>query len=58
VPFDLVIKRNKSGRKESSAEYLIEPSPEEILNELLKSFLEQKIRGSLISSKQLNILPA
>lgn len=52
LPFNLV--RNNQAEikeKESSAEYLIEPSPEEILNELLKSFLEQKIRGGLISSE-------
>ena len=30
---------------------MIEPSPEEILQELLRSFLEQKIRGALISSE-------
>lgn len=61
LPFNLVgqqkeaasVQNNKnSGEpKESGVEYLIEPSPEEILNELLKSFLEQKIRGGLISSE-------
>lgn len=54
LPFNLVGNKQletKEEKKEASAEYLIEPSPEEILNELLKSFLEQKIRGGLISSE-------
>lgn len=54
LPFDLVGHKQQEAKedvKETGAEYLIEPSPEEILNELLKSFLEQKIRGGLISSE-------
>lgn len=34
-----------------SKDYMIEPSPKEILDQLLKSFVEQKIRGALISSE-------
>ncbi len=54
LPFNLVGHKQQEAKeeiKETGAEYLIEPSPEEILNELLKSFLEQKIRGGLISSE-------
>lgn len=32
-------------------EYLIEPSPYEILDSLLKSFVEEKIRGAILSSE-------
>ncbi len=32
-------------------EYIIEPSPKEILDQLLKSYIEQKVRGALISSE-------
>ncbi len=51
LPFDLVGQDTKDVPVPNGVEYLIEPSPQEILNELLKSFLEQKIRGSLISSE-------
>lgn len=37
--------------EEPDNEYVIEPSPEAILEELLKSSLEQKIRGALVSSE-------
>lgn len=37
--------------KQTSNELLIEPSASEILEELLKSFLEYKIRGAIISSE-------
>lgn len=32
-------------------EYVVEPSPQDILNSLLKSFVEEKIRGAVISSE-------
>lgn len=32
-------------------QYLIEPSPEELIDPLLRSFVEEKIRGALISSE-------
>jgi F-type H+-transporting ATPase subunit gamma len=56
LPFDLAgQKAIKLGEdkeeKKDNHEYMIEPSPEEILQELLRSFLEQKIRGALISSE-------
>ena len=54
LPFNLVGNNQinpKEDNKKDGTEYLIEPSAKEILNELLKSFLEQKIRGALISSE-------
>lgn len=32
-------------------EYLIEPSPEEIIDQLLRSYIEDRIRGAIISSE-------
>lgn len=37
--------------KDENLEYLIEPSPAEILEQLLLSFVESKIRGAIISSE-------
>lgn len=51
LPFDLVADQKERAEETMTKEYLIEPSPKEILEELLKSFLEQKIRGALISSE-------
>jgi F-type H+-transporting ATPase subunit gamma len=50
LPFELV-REKEEAQEEMTKEYMIEPSPKEILEELLKSFLEQKIRGALISSE-------
>lgn len=35
----------------ANKEYIIEPSPKEILDQLLKSYIENRIRGALISSE-------
>jgi F-type H+-transporting ATPase subunit gamma len=54
LPFNLrekAIEAKSEDAKESEDEYLIEPSPQEILDQLLKSYIEQKIRGALISSE-------
>lgn len=37
--------------KQETGEYIVEPSPEEIIDHLLKSYLEDKIRGAIISSE-------
>ena len=37
--------------KESNSEYVIEPSPEEIMDALLRSYVEEMIRGGIISSE-------
>ena len=37
--------------KALKSDYAIEPSPDEIIDPLIKSFLEEKIRGSIISSE-------
>lgn len=34
-----------------SGEYLVEPAPEEIMDSLLRSYLEEKIRGAIMSSE-------
>ena len=50
LPFSLeadIEKTEEINRKE----YLIEPSPEQIIDQLLKSFIEDRIRGAIISSE-------
>lgn len=49
LPF--TFKRETEVDKRLLSEYLIEPSPEEIIGELLKNYLEEQIRGAIISSE-------
>lgn len=49
MPF--TFKRETEVETRLLSEYLIEPSPEQIINELLKNYLEEKIRGAIISSE-------
>ena len=51
LPLTLVETKETKKEENSHAEYLIEPSAKEILDQLLKSFVEQKIRGAIISSE-------
>ena len=51
LPLTLVDHDSTDKEKESNTEYMIEPSAHEILDQLLRSFIEQKIRGALISSE-------
>lgn len=51
LPLTLVGNMEEQEEHKDTAEYAIEPSAAEILDELLKSFIEQKIRGALISSE-------
>jgi F-type H+-transporting ATPase subunit gamma len=52
LPFKVEEQTNKDKPVANlSREYLIEPSPQEIIDYLLKNFLEEKIRGAIISSQ-------
>ena len=52
LPFTSIeLKEVNTGEKHDDQEYMIEPSPEEILEQLLMSFIESKIRGAIISSE-------
>ncbi|MCA9371278.1 ATP synthase F1 subunit gamma [Candidatus Woesebacteria bacterium] len=53
LPFDHLYKEVFSSNEgeEVGREYLIEPDPKHIVEELLKSYVEQTIRGALISSE-------
>ncbi|MCX7881361.1 MAG: ATP synthase F1 subunit gamma [Patescibacteria group bacterium] len=42
---------NEEKIKKPIRDYLIEPAPEKIINSLLKSFLEEKIRGAILESE-------
>ena len=42
---------SESGTKEKRSEYLIEPNPKQIVDSLLKSFIEEKLRFALIQSE-------
>jgi len=43
--------RPKEEEKKVEEEYLIEPSPEKIIDSLLRDFVEEKIRGAVISNE-------
>ncbi len=45
------VSKEEDKKEQSDAEYLVEPSPVEILDALLRSFVEEKIRGAVISSE-------
>ena len=51
LPFSFVSELKKDDVKQFQNEYLIEPNPELIIDSLLKSFLEDKIRNSIIQSE-------
>lgn len=53
MPFDEIYSELLTGNKSEavSQEYTIEPSPKEIVEELIKSYIEQTIRGAFISSE-------
>lgn len=48
LPINLLL---ENPEKESSTEYLIEPSPEEIIDSLLRSFVQDKIQHAIIQSE-------
>ncbi len=50
LPFNLA-GEHEPNEEFADNEYIIEPSPKEILDQLLKSYIEQKVRGALISSE-------
>ena len=47
----LSLPKELQSNKESNSEYVIEPSPEEIMDALLRSYVEEMIRGGIISSE-------
>lgn len=49
LPFEW--KKEEIEKKALALEYYIEPSPEKIIEPLLKSYLEERIRGAIISSE-------
>lgn len=50
LPFN-VSGEHEADEEFATKEYMIEPSPKEILDQLLKSYIEQQVRGALISSE-------
>ena len=50
LPFNLAGEHSPD-EEFATQEYMIEPSPKEILDQLLKSYIEQQVRGALISSE-------
>ena len=51
LPFTMNAPTDSEEETTSQNEYLIEPSPEAIIDQLLKSYLEDRIRGAIISSE-------
>ena len=51
LPFIMRTDENIAESTTNQSEYLIEPSPEAIIDQLLKSYLEDRIRGAIISSE-------
>lgn len=49
LPFTLDLPQNVEKKQE--LEYVVEPSPEEIIDHLLKNYIEDRIRGGVISSE-------
>lgn len=47
----LSLPKELQSKAETKGEYLIEPSPEEIMDSLLRSYVEEMIRGAIISSE-------
>lgn len=50
LPVQLLIKKEENV-KEVLSEYLVEPSPQTIIDALLKSFVEEKIRNAIIQTE-------
>src|SRR3990167_4446089 len=51
LPFTMNAPSDSEEETTNQNEYLIEPSPEAIIDQLLKSYLEDRIRGAIISSE-------
>ena len=51
LPFKLELPVEAKENAATEIEYLIEPSPEEIIDQLLKNYIEDRIRGAVISSE-------
>lgn len=51
LPVSLLEAASQTDTLPAKSAYLIEPSPQEILDALLRSFVEEKIRGAVISSE-------
>ena len=51
LPFSLTSELKKESVKHLQNEYIIEPNPEDIIDSLLKSYLEDKIRNSIVQSE-------
>lgn len=51
LPFSITSELKKEEVKQLHSEYLIEPDPAKIVDSLLKSYLEDKIRNSIIQSE-------
>ncbi len=52
LPINLLLEKPENKEQiESENEYLIEPSPEEIVDSLLKSFVQEKIQHAIIQSE-------
>lgn len=52
LPINLLIEKpEKEDKIESENEYLIEPSPEQIIDSLLKNFVQEKIQHAIIQSE-------
>jgi F-type H+-transporting ATPase subunit gamma len=45
------VRADEEETKEDNFEYLIEPSPQQIIDPLLRTYIEEKIRGAIISSQ-------
>lgn len=50
LPIQFLLGQEQTEKKESELEYLIEPSAEEIIDSLLRSFVQEKIQFALIQS--------
>lgn len=51
LPVKFEVKQEEGKEKKIGEEYLIEPSPEKIIDSLLHDFVEEKIRGAVISNE-------
>jgi F-type H+-transporting ATPase subunit gamma len=51
LPFDSKESKSTSTTEQTNLEYLIEPSPASLVDPLLRSIVEEKIRGAVISSQ-------
>lgn len=51
LPVNISLEKEKADVKEFKTEYTIEPSPKEIINPLLHSFVEHKIQNAIIQTE-------